>query len=67
MKKTVPSMKTTENVIIDESEKESEKWIKSNTKPCPKCLTPIIRNNGCNHMTCRTPMCLYGNTIFIYF
>ena len=30
------------------------KWIKANTKPCPnkKCLKPIEKNQGCNHMKC---------------
>src|SRR3546814_401309 len=28
-------------------------WISANTKRCPKCTTPIEKNEGCNHMTCR--------------
>eukprot|EP01105_Mastigella_eilhardi_P005216 TRINITY_DN16977_c0_g1_i1.p1 TRINITY_DN16977_c0_g1~~TRINITY_DN16977_c0_g1_i1.p1 ORF type:complete len:502 (-),score=162.42 TRINITY_DN16977_c0_g1_i1:63-1544(-) len=30
-------------------------WIRSNTKPCPLCNKPILKNEGCNHMTCRKP------------
>jgi len=28
-------------------------WIIANTKRCPKCKTPIEKNNGCNHMSCK--------------
>jgi len=28
-------------------------WIRSNAKPCPGCETPIEKNGGCNHMTCK--------------
>lgn len=30
----------------------SELWVKVNTKKCPKCQTPIQKNQGCMHMTC---------------
>lgn len=33
-------------------EKQTEDWIKKNTKRCPSCNIPIEKNKGCNHMTC---------------
>lgn len=44
---------------IDIDEKKNLKhldafaWIYDNTKQCPNCDTPIEKNQGCNHMTCR--------------
>lgn len=32
-------------------------WIKTNTRPCPKCNVPIEKDDGCNHMTCTNPAC----------
>ncbi|KAJ5898848.1 hypothetical protein N7495_003592 [Penicillium taxi] len=32
---------------------ETANWISANTKECPKCLSTIEKNGGCNHMTCR--------------
>jgi hypothetical protein len=28
----------------------SDKWLKLNTKPCPTCHGPVLKNDGCNHM-----------------
>lgn len=30
----------------------SNKWIKSNTKPCPKCSVTIFKDGGCSHVRC---------------
>ncbi|XP_043985244.1 E3 ubiquitin-protein ligase RNF14-like isoform X2 [Gambusia affinis] len=30
----------------------SEKWITTNTKPCPHCFSPIQKDGGCTHMFC---------------
>jgi ankyrin repeat/IBR domain-containing protein 1 len=32
-------------------------WIVNFTKPCPQCSSPIQKNEGCNHLTCKT--CAY--------
>ncbi len=29
------------------------------TKPCPKCGVRIIKNDGCDHMTCRISDCKF--------
>eukprot|EP01130_Rhizamoeba_saxonica_P002781 TRINITY_DN1254_c0_g1_i1.p1 TRINITY_DN1254_c0_g1~~TRINITY_DN1254_c0_g1_i1.p1 ORF type:complete len:343 (-),score=62.10 TRINITY_DN1254_c0_g1_i1:576-1604(-) len=31
----------------------TSEWILGNTKSCPHCLSPIEKNGGCNHMTCK--------------
>eukprot|EP01034_Spumella_vulgaris_P031118 gene31118-38455_t len=41
------------------SDGESAKWIFANTKKCPKCFTRIEKNQGCNHMTCRSATCTH--------
>ncbi|XP_024515823.1 probable E3 ubiquitin-protein ligase ARI1 [Selaginella moellendorffii] len=32
---------------------ETNHWITSHTKSCPKCSKPVEKNEGCNLMTCR--------------
>jgi ankyrin repeat/IBR domain-containing protein 1 len=39
--------------VADQAEADAQ-WIINNTKPCPSCNSPIQKNEGCNHMTCRT-------------
>lgn len=38
----------------NQSESENVKWLQANTKQCPKCKKYIEKNQGCDHMTCRT-------------
>ena len=40
------------------NESETANWILANTKSCPKCVSRIEKNQGCNHMTCSK--CRYG-------
>jgi len=37
----------------------SSSWIDLNTKPCPKCLVPIQKNQGCPHMNCAHCRCSF--------
>jgi len=34
-------------------ENETVTWMLKNTKKCPKCMSPIEKNGGCLHMTCK--------------
>jgi len=36
------------------NESETAHWIIANTKKCPKCAVRIEKNQGCNHMVCRS-------------
>ncbi|KAF0520820.1 RWD-domain-containing protein [Gigaspora margarita] len=45
--------KNLEKLVRDATaELETDKWVKSNTQPCPQCETPIEKSMGCNHMLC---------------
>ena len=35
----------------------NDEWVTRNTKPCPKCKSPVLKDDGCNHMTCRIASC----------
>ena len=28
------------------------RYIRSHCRPCPRCMTPIAKNKGCNHIVC---------------
>lgn len=34
-------------------EAETVKWLLNYTQDCPKCSSPIEKNGGCNHMSCK--------------
>ena len=35
-----------------ESEESSMRFIKTTSKPCPRCKVPTHKSEGCNHMRC---------------
>ena len=39
--------------IKDSNDIANALWLAANCKKCPKCSTPIEKDEGCNHMTCR--------------
>ena len=41
-----------EDHICLEDEIKSFKELRANTRPCPKCASPIFRTEGCDHMFC---------------
>lgn len=39
-------------LLKNSAESGNMTWILANTKPCPKCGTPIEKNKGCMHIVC---------------
>ncbi|XP_045803120.1 probable E3 ubiquitin-protein ligase ARI8 [Trifolium pratense] len=42
-------------ILKNSAESENTNWILAYTKPCPECKKPIEKNQGCSHMTCKSP------------
>jgi ariadne-1 len=40
-------------------ESETVNWILANTKNCPKCYKTIVKEGGCNLVTCKCGQCLW--------
>lgn len=38
---------------VSEQDRLNNNYIQSHTKICPRCSTPIEKNGGCDHITCR--------------
>ena len=37
----------------DQLDEATAQLIRDNTRPCPRCMAPVEKNGGCNHMSCR--------------
>ncbi|KAL3917601.1 MAG: hypothetical protein SGILL_004635, partial [Bacillariaceae sp.] len=48
-----------DNEGTDFNDLAQKMWIKANTQTCPSCNVNIEKNDGCNHMICSNPQCLY--------
>ena len=46
-----------EDHVCNEDIKASIAMLKKNTRPCPKCSTPIEKSEGCDQMYCIVPNC----------
>ncbi|CAJ2643370.1 unnamed protein product [Trifolium pratense] len=42
-------------ILKNNAESANTNWILAYTKPCPECKKPIEKNQGCSHMTCKSP------------
>nr|CAG8651008.1 1151_t:CDS:2 [Entrophospora candida] len=40
-------------------EAATDDYLQQETKPCPKCGIRIVKNGGCNHITCKIVTCRY--------
>lgn len=45
--------------LVNHNYADTHEWLLVNSKPCPKCTTPIQKTGGCNFMTCSNPSCGY--------
>jgi hypothetical protein len=41
-----------ETLTNSSSESATQNWKNQNTRPCPGCSSPIIKDGGCNHVRC---------------
>lgn len=49
-----------ETLTSSASESATQNWKNNNTRPCPGCSSPILKDGGCNHVKCgkcRTNFC----------
>lgn len=47
------SNEISDSAALNTSDVATALWVQANTKKCPKCKTPIEKDEGCNHMTCK--------------
>mmetsp|Transcript_19069 Transcript_19069/g.31890 ORF Transcript_19069/g.31890 Transcript_19069/m.31890 type:complete len:1165 (+) Transcript_19069:214-3708(+) len=47
------SKEISDSAALNTNEVATALWVQANTKKCPKCKTPIEKDEGCNHMTCK--------------
>lgn len=47
------SKEISETAKLNTNDVATALWVQANTKKCPKCKTPIEKDEGCNHMTCK--------------
>eukprot|EP00956_Cyclotella_meneghiniana_P029554 scaffold71988_cov47-Cyclotella_meneghiniana.AAC.5 len=41
-----------ETLTSSASESATKNWKTNNTRPCPSCSSPILKDGGCNHVRC---------------